>query len=96
MKFLFDWHSQDSRATGPLDVANTVTAQYGTGGGNAPMVVHECSCLAGNFCDRETNQNDSGMRQGACFTLNTVDRHAVAYDARNGTLNEEFGSLPVV
>lgn len=32
MKFLFDWHSQDSRATGPLDVANTVTAQYGTGG----------------------------------------------------------------
>lgn len=33
MKFLFDWHSQDSRATGPLDVANTVTAQYGTGGG---------------------------------------------------------------
>lgn len=90
MKFLFDWHSQDSRATGPLDVANTVTAQYGTGGGNAPMVVHECSCLAGNFCDRETNQNGSGMRQGACFTLNTVDRHAVAYDARNGTLNEEL------
>lgn len=32
MKFLFDWHSQDSRATGPLDVANTVTAHYGTGG----------------------------------------------------------------
>lgn len=32
MKFVFDWHSQDSRATGPLDVANTVTAQYGTGG----------------------------------------------------------------
>ena len=54
------------------------------------MVVHECSYLAGNFCDRETNQNGSGMRQGACFTLNTVDRHAVAYDARNGTLNEEL------
>ena len=54
------------------------------------MVVHECSCLAGNFCDRETNQNGSGMRQGACFTLNTVDRHAVAYDARNGTLNKEL------
>lgn len=33
MKFVFDWHSQDSRAAGPLKVANTVTAQYGTGGG---------------------------------------------------------------
>lgn len=54
------------------------------------MVVHECICLAGNFCDRETNQNGSGMREGVCFTLNTVDRHAVAYNARNGSLNEEL------
>lgn len=30
---VFDWHSQDSRADGPLDVARTVVAQYGTGGG---------------------------------------------------------------
>jgi DNA (cytosine-5)-methyltransferase 1 len=41
VKFVFDWHSQDSRATGPLEVANTVTAQYGTGGGNTPIVVQE-------------------------------------------------------
>ena len=33
MAMVFDWHSQDSRATGPLDVAGTVTALYGTGGG---------------------------------------------------------------
>ena len=33
MAWLFDWHSQDSRATGPLDVAGTVTALYGTRGG---------------------------------------------------------------
>ena len=32
MMMFFDWHSQDSRATGPLDVAGTVTALYGTGG----------------------------------------------------------------
>lgn len=41
MLSLFDWHSQDCRASGPLDVAHTVTQQYGTGGGNTPMVVHE-------------------------------------------------------
>lgn len=38
---MFDWHSQDSRADGPLEVARTVVAQYGTGGGNTPMVVHD-------------------------------------------------------
>lgn len=43
MKFVFDWHSQDSRAAGPLEVANTVTAQYGTGG-KYP------DCGTGNAC----------------------------------------------
>ena len=41
MRMLFDWHSQDSRASGPLEVAHTVTQQYGTGGGNTPMVIHD-------------------------------------------------------
>ena len=41
MPSLFDWHSQDRRASGPLEVAHTVTQQYETGGGNTPMVVHD-------------------------------------------------------
>lgn len=45
MKFMFDWHSQDSRAAGPLEVANTVTAQYGTGGGVIPRLWY-----TGNAC----------------------------------------------
>lgn len=32
MKVFFDWHSADSRATGPQNIANTVVATYGTGG----------------------------------------------------------------
>ena len=36
-------------------------------------------CLAGNFVDRNTNQNGSGVKEDTSFTLNTVDRHAVAY-----------------
>lgn len=28
MAWVFDWHGQDSRATGPLDVACTVTQTY--------------------------------------------------------------------
>ncbi len=42
---LFGWHSQDSRATGPLDTADTVTAHYGTGGGNTPLIVQPCICI---------------------------------------------------
>ena len=33
------YHSQDTRYTGPLDVAQTVSATYGTGGNNQPFVV---------------------------------------------------------
>lgn len=117
MKFMFDWHSQDSRAAGPLEVANTVTAQYGTGGGNTPIVVHrkclcrasdntnaevvenmamalkacnvpilaaeveKCICIQGSMIGRaDTNgPQGSGLNNEVSFTLNTIDRHAVAY-----------------
>lgn len=127
MKFVFDWHSQDSRATGPLEVANTVTAQYGTGGVtprlwyrkclchasdntnaevaenmattlkacNVPILaaeVEECICIQGSMIGRaDTNgPQGSGLNNEVSFTLNTIDRHAVAYDARNGSLNAEL------
>ena len=38
---VFENHSQDTRYTGPLDVAQTVSATYGKGGNNQPFVVSE-------------------------------------------------------
>ena len=38
---VFENHSQDTRYTGPLDVAKTVSATYGKGGNNQPFVVSE-------------------------------------------------------
>lgn len=35
---VFENHSQDTRYTGPLDVAQTVLSTYGTGGNNQPFV----------------------------------------------------------
>ena len=35
----YEHHPNDSRTKGPLDLANTVSARYGTGGGNTPVVV---------------------------------------------------------
>jgi DNA (cytosine-5)-methyltransferase 1 len=36
---VFENHSQDSRYTGPLDVAQTVLSTFGTGGNNQPFVL---------------------------------------------------------
>lgn len=35
----YESHPHDSRITGPHDTANTVSARYGTGGGNTPIVM---------------------------------------------------------
>ena len=36
---VYENHGQDSRLTGPLDVAPTVARQFGTGGNNTPLVM---------------------------------------------------------
>lgn len=36
-------------------------------------------CISGNTVDRVTYQNGTGVRESGSFTVNTVDRHAVAY-----------------
>ena len=38
-KYLFENHSQDARVKGPLDVAPIVSATYGMGGNNTPLVM---------------------------------------------------------
>jgi len=35
---IYENHAQDSRVSGPLEVAPTVAAKFGTGGGNVPLV----------------------------------------------------------
>lgn len=39
--YVFENHSQDTRYVGPLEVAQTVMASYGTGGNNQPFVLDE-------------------------------------------------------
>jgi DNA (cytosine-5)-methyltransferase 1 len=36
-QLLYENHAQDSRVTGPHDIAPTVAAKFGTGGGNVPL-----------------------------------------------------------
>jgi hypothetical protein len=38
---LYENHPNDSRVTGPHDIAPTVVSRYGTGGGNVPLINEE-------------------------------------------------------
>lgn len=60
------------------------------------LIAEPTFCISGNTVDRETNQNGTGVRENGGFTVNTVDRHAVAYaiDCRNlKSIKEASGTL---
>lgn len=139
---VYENHSQDTRYTELTDTAPTVSAIYGTGGNNQPLVVEAPSCFDVRFTSegtRNARQNvyetttsrtidtggnspdsnqggvavvsiqgsvigrtenngpqGSGLGENVSFTLNTIDRHAVAFsqDAYDKYIqNEKCGSL---
>ena len=77
---LFDNHGPDTRYTGPVEVAQTITSALGTGGNNTPLAVNkEPFCIAGNIINRKEKNggNGCGYQQGISYTLTTEDRHCV-------------------
>lgn len=63
-----------------------------SGGNTAPDIVY---ALQGNGIDRSNNAGCSGAgwAEDACYTINTSDRHAVAFDCRNAKENAISGTL---
>lgn len=63
--------------------------------GNDRVVGERSFCISGNTVDRTTNQNGTGVKENAAFTVNTVDRHAVAYTLkiRSGCAGGGKGTL---
>jgi DNA (cytosine-5)-methyltransferase 1 len=93
MQYLLENHSQDARYKGPLDVSPMLPAQLGTGGNNTPFVIEKSQpvyCLQANGIDRSDTAgcNGAGWRENESYTLNTIDRHAIAYSIGNGQLNQ--------
>ena len=62
-QILFENHGIDARYTGPHEVAPTMSARYGTGGNNVPLVsdMPESYCIAGNIIDREVQNGGNGL-----------------------------------
>ena len=73
---VYENHGIDGRYTGPHDVAPTMSARYGTGGNNIPLVQQEeVICIAGNAIDRQPQ--NGGWQRDISYTLTATDKHAV-------------------
>lgn len=59
-------------------------------------IVEPTLCIQGNTIDRAdtAGANGAGVKEDVCYTLNTIDRPAVAFalDCRNMTANEELSA----
>jgi DNA (cytosine-5)-methyltransferase 1 len=70
---VYENHPNDSRITGPLDVAPTVVSRFGTGGGNVPLVNNEAITFQPGNLRREAGADPS-------FTTTTTTLKASAGD----------------
>ena len=78
---VYENHGVDSRYTGPHKVAPTMSARYGTGGNNTPLVEQEADaiCIAGNIVDRQPQNGGNGLgcQDELSYTLTATDRHCI-------------------
>ena len=77
---LYENHPNDSRVTGPLDVAPSCVSRYGTGGGNVPLVQEPVAVDCYNKTINETSQTLSSSASDINHTggvINPADRMAV-------------------
>lgn len=78
---VYENHGVDSRYTGPHKVAPTMSARYGTGGNNVPLVEQEADaiCIAGNTVDRQPQNGGNGLgcQDDLAYTLTATDRHCI-------------------
>lgn len=90
---VFENHGIDSRYTGPHDVAPTMSARYGTGGNNVPLVSQEPAaiCIAGNTIDRQPQNGGNGLgcQEDIAYTLTATDHHAVFSRQRVDVFKDE-------
>ena len=78
---VYENHGINSRYTGPHKVVPTMSARYGTGGNNVPLVEQDADaiCIAGNTVDRQPQNGGNGLgcQEELAYTLTAMDRHCI-------------------
>lgn len=88
---MFENHSQDTRYTGPLDVAQTVSATYGTGGNNQPFVIEKFPKVYG-ICSKHSNSMMSDNPNSGFYEADT----ARTIDTSNQSPCKNQGGMVVI
>lgn len=57
----FESHPHDSRVTGPYNVAMTLSAKYGTGGNNTPLVLEQNNIIYNKNRNEQFEEEDVAM-----------------------------------
>ena len=88
---VYENHSQDTRYVGPLDIAPTVAATYGTGGNNQPFVLRE-EAKAYGICSKDSNSMKSDNPHSGIYEADT----ARTIDGNGGNPGCNQGGIAVV
>ena len=84
---VYENHGIDARYSGPHKVAPTMSARYGTGGNNIPLVSQEPDtiCITGNAIDRQPQNGGNGLgwQTDLSYTLTATDRLSGCPDKRS-------------
>lgn len=86
---VFENHGKDARYTGPLEVNTTLTAHYGTGGNNQPLVV---SREAYGISSKDSNAMKSSNPHSGFYKADT----ARTLDANGGNPGCNQGGIAIV
>lgn len=79
---VFDNHGKDTRFSGPIDVAPTISATYGTGGNNQPFVVENPKTYDVRFTSEGTINARSNVYESD--KARTIDTSGNAPDSNQG------------
>lgn len=84
---VYENHGVDARIRESSEISPTVTARFGAGGGNTPLVQepNEVYCIVGNIIDRqpENGGNGCGYQENLAYTITTCDRLSGYPDKRS-------------
>ena len=83
---VYENHGIDSRYRQMEEVSPTMSARYGTGGNNVPLVEQEpVICITGNAIDRQPQNggNGIGYQQDIAYTLTATDHLSGYPDKRS-------------
>ena len=87
---VYETHPQDSRVKEMGETCQTVTSNWGTGGGNVPIAIQDVS-------GRDKAQNGRGWNDdGVMYTLDTAATQGVAYSIREDAKANNFSATELV